>query len=104
MGVRITPAHAGTICNIFGSLLKPGDHPRARGDHLLFWPFYSPSLDHPRARGDHATMQADLLPDIGSPPRTRGPCKTYPGGFAASRITPAHAGTILFQIHKFHSR
>jgi len=68
----ITPAHAGNTGNAGAEISYPGDHPRARGEHVR--------------------INANIRAVVGSPPRTRGTLgigKNVGEGFG---ITPAHAG------------
>ena len=68
----ITPAHAGnTICEAEITLVVR-DHPRTRGEYLL-WHYY-------------------LRPSQGSPPHTRGIPQPVPQPQPQPGITPAHAG------------
>ena len=77
-GPGITPAYAGTTCQIAVLTLNAQDHPRLRGDH-------SPT----------ALKQS---PTAGSPPLTRGPPTWSHSSSVCLRITPAYAGTTLSQI------
>ncbi len=69
----ITPAHAGST--------------RAAG------PVRRRRRDHPRSRGEHAPPGAHVPHVTGSPPLTRGAHDAIGILSAASRITPAHAGS-----------
>ena len=53
----------------------------------------STRADHPRIRGEHVIFRDDQAPSKGSPPHTRGalsPCRTR---HAVTRIIPAYAGS-----------
>ena len=70
---RITPADAGTRYSSLHSPQAARDHPRGCGDKLQALP--CPALE------------------VGSPPRMRGQVSRAAARWAASRITPADAGT-----------
>ena len=69
---RITPAHAGNTALFFRECARLEDHPRACGEHYLFWP--------------------NSQNWLGSPPRMRGTLPFPVSPFRISGITPAHAG------------
>ena len=134
---RITPAHAGTICNSRKWYCVCRDHPRACGDYRgyantaiqiqgspprmrglfissnNFWisfritPAHAGTIccdlchnfllkDHPRACGDYITRLSQKHLRNGSPPRMRGLLPVKKKEYTDRRITPAHAGTIIF--------
>ena len=70
---RITPAYAGTTGEWVSTL--------------------EGREDHPRVCGDHASRRPSSGRGLGSPPRMRGPQQSDANLRAASRITPAYAGT-----------
>ena len=73
----ITPAYAGNTIELVVTSCEEEDHPRIRGEHLIFYHF---SIDF-----------------LGSPPHTRGTQFFY---FIISiyfRITPAYAGNTYFR-------
>ena len=73
MGIRITPAHAGTSPLNVAKVLMGQDHPRTRGDK------------------QQNAVSAEI--DQGSPPHTRGQVPARCRARKDGRITPAHAGT-----------
>ena len=70
---RITPARAGTTIAEITMMSISGDHPRSRGNNLLFLPY--PTVFQ------------------GSPPLAREQHRAKAAEEAAARITPARAGT-----------
>ena len=70
---RITPAHAGTSGVRLAKTNSLQDHPRTRGDKLLYL--------------------VNLFCMKGSPPHTRGQVSSVADVVAPTGITPAHAGT-----------
>ena len=70
--MRITPAYAGNTTNWCSTNFKFEDHPRIRGEHILF------------------AVKMSLHP--GSPPHTRGTLKSCMRCGQLQGITPAYAG------------
>ena len=58
-------------------------------------------MDHPRTRGEHLYKNGGNVHSQGSPPHTRGTSKISCAIAFQSRITPAHAGNIVYEPPKF---
>ena len=101
---RIIPARAGNTCPVNTATSAPPDHPRACGEHGVFWSIYnwfigsSPRVRGTRAggkvagEGEHNVAEQFILHTDGSSPRVRGTQSfAYPAP-RTTRIIPARAG------------
>jgi len=73
-----------------------GITPAHAGNTFLGIPQCPPRWDHPRARGEHRLYYFYELPQKGSPPRTRGTPRGEDLKGQILGITPAHAGNTLW--------
>ena len=90
----ITPACAGsTCCGIWRRPRRIRITPACAGSTSGPAPRRHWGTDHPRLRGEHIVPLGQILSHLGSPPPARGAPRRDRGRQAASRITPACAGS-----------
>ncbi len=71
----------------------PGITPAYAGSTTSAWPWPFRKPDHPRVRGEHLVYFASPAVGLGSPPRTRGALADGRSRGAVTGITPAYAGS-----------
>ena len=88
-----SPPHTrGILCKCDCGNYKSGITPAHAGNTTWWSPSTETGRDHPRTRGEYLLWHYYLRPSQGSPPHTRGIPQPVPQPQPQPGITPAHAG------------